>query len=174
LDHQAVLDDGPLAGSGFRLVDVEHPGNTSSSEEEAVVVVDLVAALLQMRWRDLKGVDHRIGTKDVLVVTPYNAQVRIVGGRLREAGLDAVRIGTVDKFQGQEAPIVIYSTATSSAEEAPRGMEFLYDLHRLNVATSRGRAMVVLVSSPEIIEVACRTPRQMLLANAMCAARERA
>ena len=172
LERQAVLGDGPLAGSGFRQVDVGHRGNTNSSDEEAAVVADLIATFLQMRWRDREGAEHPIGVDDVLVVTPYNAHVRMVGERLRGAGLDAVRVGTVDKFQGQEAPIVIYSTATSSAEEAPRGMEFLYDLHRLNVATSRGRAMVVLVSTPELVEVACRTPRQMILANAMCAARE--
>jgi predicted RecB family nuclease len=172
LDRQAVLGDGSLAGSGFRLADVEHRGNTNSSEEEASVVADIVATLLRMRWRDLTGADHPLGTEDVLVVTPYNAQVRTIGERLREAGLDAVRVGTVDRFQGREAPVVIYSTATSSANEAPRGMEFLYDPHRLNVATSRGRAMVVLVSSPEVVEAACRTPRQLVLANAMCAARE--
>ena len=164
----------PIAGSGFRVVDVEHQGNTSSSEEEAEVVADLLSTFLRMRWRDRTAAELAIGSEDVLVVTPYNAQVRVVGEHLRAANLDRVRVGTVDKFQGQEAPIVIYSTATSSVDEAPRGMEFLYDLHRLNVATSRGRAMVVLVSSPAIVEVMCRTPRQMLLVNAMCTARERA
>jgi uncharacterized protein len=78
----------------------------------------------------------------------------------------------VDKFQGQQAPVVIYSTACSTADDAPRGMEFLYDLRRLNVATSRARCLVVLVSSPELVRVFCRTPRQMLLANAMCRFRE--
>jgi predicted RecB family nuclease len=174
LDQQVVLGGGSLAGSGFRLADVEHRGNTSSSEEEAEVVRDIVGTFLHMRWRDRRGVEHDIGAGDVLVVTPYNAQIRVIGEHLRTAGLDGVRVGTVDKFQGQEAPIVIYSMATSSADEAPRGLEFLYDLHRLNVATSRGRAMVVLVSSPEIVEAACRTPRQMILVNAMCTAREHA
>ena len=77
-------------------------------------------------------------------------------------------VGTVDKFQGQEAPISIYSMATSTPEEAPRGMEFLYSLNRLNVATSRARCAAIVVASPELIRVACHTPRQMQLANALC------
>jgi superfamily I DNA and/or RNA helicase len=80
--------------------------------------------------------------------------------------LPGARIGTVDKFQGQEAPIVIYSMTTSSWSDAPRGMEFLYSLNRLNVATSRARCVCVLVASPSVFDVKCRTPRQMQLANA--------
>ena len=83
-----------------------------------------------------------------------------------------VRVGTVDKFQGQEAPIVIYSMATSRPEDAPRGMEFLYSLNRLNVATSRARCAAILVASPRLFEPECRTPRQMKLANALCRYRE--
>jgi uncharacterized protein len=107
--------------------------------------------------------------RDLRVVAPYNAHVN----RLRER-LDAldVPVGTVDKFQGQEAPVVIYSMATSRSEDAPRGMEFLYSLHRLNVATSRARCAAILVASPMLFEPGCRTPRQMQLANAMCRLRE--
>ena len=79
-----------------------------------------------------------------------------------------MRIGTVDKFQGQQAPVVIYSLTTSSPEDAPRGMEFLYSLNRLNVATSRAKAMAVLVGSPKLLEPECKTPRQLRLANALC------
>jgi uncharacterized protein len=82
--------------------------------------------------------------------------------------LPGARVGTVDKFQGQEAPIAIYSTATSSHADAPRGMEFLYSLNRLNVATSRAKCVSVLVSSPQLFEADCRTPRQIQLANAFC------
>jgi uncharacterized protein len=85
-----------------------------------------------------------------------------------------VRAGTVDKFQGQEAPVVLYSMATSMPEDAPRGMEFLYSLNRLNVATSRARCAVVLVASPRLFEPECRTPRQMKLVNALCRYREQA
>ena len=172
LDRQAVLGDGPL-GSGFRLADVESIEVTRTPPKRRLWWFPTSSRRSYRCAGGIKpGAEHPIGVDDVLIVTPYNAQVRMIGERLRHARLDAVRVGTVDKFQGQEAPVVIYSTATSSAGEAPRGMEFLYDLHRLNVATSRGRAMVVLVSTPELVEVACRTPRQMILANATCAARE--
>ena len=82
--------------------------------------------------------------------------------------LPGARVGTVDKFQGQEAPVVIYSMTTSSPEEAPRGMEFLYSANRFNVATSRARGVCVLVANPLLFEVDCQTPRQMQLANAFC------
>jgi superfamily I DNA and/or RNA helicase len=83
-------------------------------------------------------------------------------------------VGTVDKFQGQEAPVVIYTMASSSPEDAPRGMEFLYSLNRLNVATSRARCLAILVASPRLYEAECRSPAQMKLANALCRYREMA
>ena len=89
------------------------------------------------------------------------------------ARLPQARVGTVDKFQGQEAAVVIYSMTTSSAEEAPRGMEFLYSLNRLNVATSRARCVCILVASPRLFEPDCKSPRQMRLANAFCEYLER-
>ena len=107
--------------------------------------------------------------KDVLVVAPYNAQVSRLAERLAATG---VRAGTVDKFQGQQAPVVIYSMATSRPEDAPRGMEFLYSLNRLNVVTSRAKCLAILVASPLLFEAECRSPRQMKLANALCRYRE--
>jgi superfamily I DNA and/or RNA helicase len=89
---------------------------------------------------------------------------------LATRGLTGFRVGTVDKFQGRKAPVVIYSMATSSADDAPRGLEYLYDRHRLNVATSRARAMAIIVASPDLIRVPCRTPHQMTLTNALCQA----
>jgi uncharacterized protein len=112
------------------------------------------------------GVEARVPLtlKDVLVIAPYNVQVSNLSERLGPGA----RVGTVDKFQGQEAAVVIYSLTTSSQEDAPRGMEFLYSLNRLNVATSRGRAVCIVVGSPTLLEPHCRTPRQMQLANALC------
>ena len=105
-------------------------------------------------WVDMQGVQERLTLDDVLVVAPYNAHVAVLRATL-SAG---ARVGTVDKFQGQEAPIVIYSMATSTADEAPRGMEFLYSLHRLNVATSRARCVAAIVASPALLTPDCRRP----------------
>ena len=99
-----------------------------------------------------------------MVVVPYNAQV----GCLRRALPDAVRVGTVDKFQGQEADVVFFSMASSSGEDIPRGLEFLFSRNRLNVAISRGAPFAFLVCSPRLLEIECRTVEQMRLANALC------
>jgi uncharacterized protein len=166
LSAQRIGGPGLFDGAGLRFVPVEHRGNTNVSREE----VDRVRRLLETLFAgtptfvDQEGKSRPlVRSEDVLVVAPYNVQV----AALRRA-LGDVRIGTVDKFQGQEAPIVVYSMTSSSAEDAPRGMEFLYSLDRLNVATSRARALVVLVASPEVARARCRTPRQMRLANALC------
>jgi ethanolamine utilization microcompartment shell protein EutS len=159
-------------GAGLRVVEVPHEGNTNSSPEEAAVVARLVGELLGREWRDKHGVRRTIDADDVLVVTPYNAQIRAIEEALKRASVARVRVGTVDKFQGREAPVAIYSMATSAADDAPRGLEFLYDPHRLNVATSRARALALIVASPDLIRVACKTPRQMYLANALCRAWE--
>jgi uncharacterized protein len=172
LANQSVLRAGSLEGTGFRVVNVEHEANDNASREEADLVSEIARAAMDGRWLDSDGREQTIDPGDVLVVTPYNAQITEIGLAFESLGVGNVRVGTVDKFQGQEAPIVIYSTATSTAENAPRGMEFLYDLHRLNVATSRARCLVVLVTNPELVRVFCRTPRQMQLANALCRLRE--
>jgi len=159
-------------GSGLRLVEVPHQGNTNASPEEAREVARLAEQLTGRRWRDKQGAERSMEPADILIVTPYNAQIRAIERALAGSGLTGFRVGTVDKFQGQEAPAVIYSMATSSADEAPRGLDFLYDPHRLNVATSRARALAIIVASPDLIRVSCRTPHQMVLANALCRAWE--
>ena len=180
LEHQEILGDAALRGSGLRgsgprVVKVAHEGNTNASPEEAAEVARLVRGLVGRQWQDKDGVRRVIGPGEVLVVTPYNAQIRAIEEALAQAGCPGgVRVGTVDKFQGREAPVAIYSMATSSADDAPRGLEFLYDPHRLNVATSRARALAVVVASGDLIRVACKTPRQMYLANELCRARESA
>ena len=139
-------------------------GQSSEAPEEAEELAARVGALLggSPTFRDAEGATHALDDSNVLVITPYNAQVKAIGN-----ALPGFRIGTVDKFQGQEAPISIYSMATSSADEAPRGMEFLYSLNRLNVATSRAQCLAVVVASPALLRVRCRTPREMRLANAL-------
>ena len=119
-------------------------------------------------WINAKREEKPMTLADVLVVSPYNAQVAAL-----RAGLPSdAKVGTVDRFQGQEAPVVVYSMATSSADEAPRGLEFLLSLNRLNVATSRARCACILVASPRLLDVDCHTPQQMRLANALCRYRE--
>ena len=164
-ERQALVGATPFAGAGLWFVPVGHEGNQSSSPEEAERVAAIVEALLSadVSWIDRAGESKRLVRDDILIVAPYNAQVSALSERLPDA-----RVGTVDKFQGQEAPVVIYSMATSSPEDAPRGMEFLYDLHRLNVATSRARCVCIIVASPRLFEPECRTPHQMRLANALC------
>lgn len=159
------IGPGPLvAGSGLRVLPVEHAGNKTSSVEEASVVKGLVEALSGRSWTDHHGASQVIGPDDILVVTPYNAQVSQLS-KVLPAG---TRIGTVDKFQGQEAAVVIVSMAASTADDVPRGMEFLFSRNRLNVAVSRARALCVLVASPDLLTVRCRSVEQMRLANVLC------
>lgn len=154
-----------LSGPGLWFVPVEHEGNRNSCAEEVAVVARIVEGLLvpDVEWFRGTGNKRQLKLDDILIVAPYNAQVSDLCARL-----PGISIGTVDKFQGQEAPIVIYSLTTSSPEDAPRGMEFLYSLNRLNVATSRAMSNVILVGSPRLFDPECRNPRQIQLANALC------
>ena len=169
LEGQRVVSAGPVAGSGLRYLPVSHRGNQNSSDEEADQVANLVRSLVdgESCWVDQQGLEKPVTLDDILIIAPYNAQVFKTQERLPRA-----RVGTVDKFQGQEAPVVLYSLATSTPVDAPHGMEFLYSLNRLNVATSRARCVCVLVGSPELFAPECQTPRQMQLANAFCRYRE--
>ena len=165
LEFQTIRSPGRVNGTGLRYVAVPTKGNQSSSPEEADCVKDLVDEILASgtTWIDRDRVERTLTLQDILVIAPYNAQVFELQDRLAGA-----RIGTVDKFQGQEAPLVIYSMTTSSHADASRGMEFLYSSNRLNVATSRAKCICILVASPSVFEARCRTPRQMQLANAFC------
>jgi uncharacterized protein len=151
-------------GIGLRYVPVEHAGNRTLSPEEVDQVNQAFRALVGLPWTDRDCKTRPLAVDDVLVVAPYNAQVR----RLIETLPEAARVGTVDKFQGQEAPVVIYSMATSSVDDAPRGMDFLFSLNRLNVAASRAQGLVILTCSPELLKARCRTPDHMRLASALC------
>jgi uncharacterized protein len=149
-----------------RYLESDHVGADSVSRTEAIQVAGIVRALVESgsTWINEEGEECPIGYRDVLVVAPYNAQV----GQIASLLPPEARIGTVDKFQGQEAPISIYSMTSSSPEDAPRGMNFLYSRNRLNVATSRARCIAVVVAEPALLRVRARTPEQMRLANALC------
>jgi predicted RecB family nuclease len=165
LENQTIKSKGRISGAGLRYAPVPHDGNQSSSREEADMIRDLVAEILSngTTWVNREGIETTVGLEEILIIAPYNAQVFEIQERIPGA-----RIGTVDKFQGREAPIVIYSMTTSSHSDAPRGMDFLYSANRLNVATSRAKCICVVVASPRLFEAECRTPRQMQLANAFC------
>ena len=167
-----VVEAGALGGTGLRWLPVSHRGNTSRSDEEVDVVVRLFRRLAEggNHWIDVPDgeapIRRPLTWSDVLVVAPYNDQVGAIRERLPAEWRE--RVGTVDKFQGQQAAVVICSMTTSSPEDAPHGMEFLYSLNRLNVATSRAKCLAIVVASPDLIRVRCHTPRQMRLANGLC------
>jgi predicted RecB family nuclease len=171
LEEQCIRGAQGLPASGLAFVASEHDGNRNFSDEEIAVVADLVQRLTARgaRWVDCEGQEKPLKGSDILVVAPYNSQVSRLTERLAETG---ARVGTVDKFQGKQAPVVIYSMATSRPEDAPRGMEFLYSLNRLNVATSRAQCLAIVVASRRLFEPECRSPRQMKLANGLCRLKE--
>lgn len=171
------LTGGPIEGAGLFAIDVLHEGNRNGSDEEVDVVAALVAKLLapESCWIDRDGAPHPMTAADILIVSPYNVQVSRIIERLKQTVVGtSPEVGTVDKFQGRQAPAVIYSMATSRPEEAPRGLEFLFSLNRLNVATPRAKCASVIVASPLLFEPDCKSPRQMQLANALCRYREMA
>ncbi len=167
LVNQSIDGVAQFGNAGLRYVPVEHTGNTARSMEEVDTIGRIVAALLAegVSFTDKHGATERLTANDILIVAPYNAQVAALKERLPAV---AERIGTVDKFQGQEAPVVIYSMTSSSPEDAPRGMEFLYNPNRFNVATSRAKAICILVGSPKLLNPTCKTPLQMKMANGFC------
>jgi uncharacterized protein len=162
--RQVLGGRAPLAGAGLRWLPVAHAGNRNASAEEVEAVVGLVNDLVGRPWTEAAGPTRMLELADILVVAPYNAQV----ARLAAALPSGARVGTVDKFQGQQAPVVLYSMAASSAEDVPRGLEFLFSPNRLNVALSRAQGLAVLVCCPALLRPSCRTVEQVRLANALC------
>jgi predicted RecB family nuclease len=159
------VESGGLTGTGLRYLPVEHEANSRSSPEEADVIAGAISEILaDGRFTDQENRTHPLTLEDILVVTPYNAQVRC----LRERLPDGARIGTVDKFQGQEAPVVFFSMATSSGAEIPRNVEFLFSRNRLNVAISRAQCLAVLLASPKLLHIRCRNVDQLRMVSALC------
>lgn len=159
LSYDAKLESAPAASlrqldgapAGVETVLVEHTGNTTSSREEAAMIVRLANDHIGLKWTPSRDEPvRRLEANDILVVAAYNAQVQAIRHALDHAGLPDVRVGTVDKFQGQEAPVVLVSMACSAIAEAPRGAEFLLNRNRINVAVSRGQWRAVIVRSPEL------------------------
>jgi RecB family nuclease, putative, TM0106 family len=155
-------------GTGLRFVAVDHIGNGAASSEEAAAVATQIGGMVDAMWTDCHCVTRPLRQSDFMVVAPYNAQVRRLREALAKAHLTDVPVGTVDKFQGRQAAIVFYSMATSSIEDVPRSLEFLFSRNRLNVAISRAMCLAIIVASPRLLESQARTIDQMRLVNALC------
>jgi hypothetical protein len=169
LINQKIVGNTKYNGAGLFLEEVVHEGNTSSSAEEVEVIKNIIEDLTKgdVFWFDEENVERKVTNGDIKVITPYNAQVQLLLEKV-----PMVAVGTVDKFQGQEAPIIIYSVATSSPQDAPRGMSFLYSPNRFNVAVSRARCIFILVANRTIFEPECKRPDQIKLANPFCRFKE--
>jgi predicted RecB family nuclease len=164
LEKQVVSGGTDFDGAGLFFVPFVHYGNQNSALEEVQKISAIVEGLLKNgKWTDSKSVTRNLTKEDILIVAPYNAQVAAL-----IAKIPGVQIGTVDKFQGKEAPIVIYSMTSSSIQDAPRGMTFLFSPNRLNVATSRAKSVCIMVASPLLLEPECKTIDQMRWANGIC------
>ena len=150
---------------GAFWVSVPHEGNAQSASEEVAAIRDAVRDLLLGAWTEKDGTTRPMRQSDIIVVAPYNAQVNA----LRDALPEGIRVGTVDKFQGQEAPVCLVSMTASSAEETPRGMDFLFSLNRINVAVSRAKGLALVFGAPRLREAKCETVEQMQLVNTLCA-----
>lgn len=155
----------PFPEAGAFWVPVPHEGNAQIAAEEVAAICAAVANLLHGSWNHKDGSTRPMRASDIIVVAPYNAQVNA----LREALPKDIRVGTVDKFQGQEAPVCLVSMTASSADETVRGMEFLFSLNRINVAVSRAKGLSLVFGAPRLREAKCETVEQMRLVNTLCA-----
>lgn len=170
VSHPSCAVQSTELGTGLRYIPVAHTGRTSSSREEVGAISDEIHRLVGKAWTDAVGAPHTLTEADVMVVAPYNAQVRV----LRTVLGSSVPIGTVDKFQGQEAPVVFFSMATSTGDDMPRDVGFLFSRNRLNVAISRARCLAYLVCSPALLEARARTVDDIRLISSLCALVEEA
>ena len=170
LSHEKVSAARKLDGTepGVRVLEVAHLGNSTDSPEEADAIVTAITGLLGTTWTDERG-SKPLGQDDVLVVTPYNAQVTTVRRALDAAGLTEVQAGTVDKFQGRQAPVVFVSMTASSAADVPRGIGFLLNRNRLNVAVSRAKYVAYIVRSPQLTDYLPAQPDSLIALGAFLA-----
>ncbi|KTD44662.1 TM0106 family RecB-like putative nuclease [Legionella quateirensis] len=156
---------GPLnKEAGIVNIPVFHEGNTQASDEEVEQIVQLTSELLGRTFYTHDGREQILGWNDILFVSPYNHQVN----KLKTALGEQAKVGSVDKFQGQEAPVVFLTMCASNANESPRGLNFLFDKHRLNVAISRAQCLVVVVYSPALLETVPNSIEQIAMINMFC------
>ena len=168
--HESLTAARKLDGhaAGVQTLTVEHDGNATESPEEVAAIVAEIQALLGATWTDEHG-SRALSQKDVLVVAPYNAQVVLARRGLDRAGLTDVRAGTVDKFQGQQAVVVLISMTASSIDDVPHGIAFLLNRNRLNVVVSRAKYLAVIVRSTQLTDYLPSTPDRLLELGAFLA-----
>jgi superfamily I DNA and/or RNA helicase len=163
--HQKIIGSSNDRLSGVHLIEIEHAGNVQSSLEEVSAIREKIQFLLGLRFRDRNGFERNLDLRDILVVAPYNLQVNAL-----KAGLPrGTQVGTVDKFQGQEAVVCLLSMTSSSADDIPRGVDFLFSLNRINVAISRAQVLSLVFASSRLLEVPCSNVDDMRLVNSLCA-----
>lgn len=164
MSHSSCKLQNTVAGTGLRWLSAQHSDNTTSSLEEADLIVGKIQQLLGTDWTEQSGGTRPLGPRDFVIVTPYNDQRRLIRERLDECSETAgVDVGTVDKFQGQEAAVVFFSMATSSGENVVRGKDFLFSRNRLNVAVSRARCLAYLVCTEELLNTRAHSVEEMRL-----------
>jgi uncharacterized protein len=169
--HESCALQSTAAGTGLRWLRATHTDCVTDSVEEAEMVADEIRRLLGKGWVDSDGKPHTLTIDDVMVVAPYNDQVRLMrkvfGADPRLAG---TKVGTVDKFQGQQAPVVFFTMTSSSSDDMPRGSDFLFSRNRLNVAISRAKCLAYVVCTDELLNSRAKTIEEMKLISTLCAA----
>jgi uncharacterized protein len=157
-------------GTGLRWLRADHRGNATRSLEEASLVIDQIRRMLGTNWTDQQGRTQPLRAADFMVVAPYNDQVDLLSDLVGADGdLRGVRVGTVDKFQGRQAPVVFFTMTTSSGPDMPRGPEFLFSRNRLNVAVSRAHCLAYLVCTEELLNARARNLDDMRLIGTLSA-----
>jgi predicted RecB family nuclease len=168
--HPSCAQQSTTFGTGLRWIEAHHTDCSTESVEEADLVATKILEMLGSEWINQRGETRTLGAEDFMVVAPYNDQVRLLRERfLASAGIEDVQVGTVDKFQGREAPVVFFTMTTSTSEDMPRGPEFLFSRNRLNVAISRARCLAYLVCTEELLNSRARTIDDMRLIGTLSA-----
>jgi predicted RecB family nuclease len=168
--HASCAQQTTELGTGLRWIEAHHTDRSTESEEEAGLVAKKILEMIGTAWTNQVGESRPLTEQDFMVVAPYNDQVRLLRARFeRTAGLGGVQVGTVDKFQGREAPVVFFTMTTSSGEDMPRGPEFLFSRNRLNVAVSRARCLAFLVCTEDLLNSRARTIDEMRLIGTLSA-----
>jgi uncharacterized protein len=168
--HESCARQNTHFGTGLRWLEVQHTKRSTESSEEVRAVADQITSMLGTPWTNQEGLDAPLVGEDFMVVAPYNDQVQLLQSAFeKNPVLAGVQVGTVDKFQGREAPVVFFTMTTSSAQDMPRGPEFLFSRNRLNVAVSRARCLAYLVCTEELLNSRAKTIDEMRLIGTLSA-----